>query len=143
MNTSQCNKIDKILNYGLKTSDHQPRANLMNASYVDPTHIFMARIYPIGTPDTVGVEIAKHQFTGKEESTFSEGPFTWAEANNQNVFINRKILVALLNAMDSDIVRIRIGEDSPLMVTGQMDNDVWVEGIIAPRISDGEMGYYD
>ena len=143
MNTTQCNKIDKILNYGVKGSDCQPRAHMMNVSYVDPTRIFMTRIYPVGTPDTVGVDIAKHQFIGKDEGTFSENVFTWAEANNQNVFINRKILVALLNAMDSDIIRIRIGEDSPLMVTGQMDKDVWVEGIIAPRVYDEGVSYYE
>lgn len=134
MNTSQCAKIDKLLNYGLKSSEASPRAHLANVSYIDPTRVFMSRIYPVTTPDTVGVDIEKHQFTGKEETGFSEQCFTWAESNTESAYIDRRCLITLLNAMDSDIVWIRFREDSPFMVSGMMDRDLMVEGIIAPMI---------
>ena len=145
MNTTQCNKIDALLNFDIPKKDQQPRAHLLNVTYVDPAHIMMSRIYPLTTKDNAGIEISKHYFTAKEEcetirecvfDTVNEYPFT---------FIDRKRLLAALNAMDSDIIKIRMAGESPLLITGVMDHDVMVESIIAPRIYQDEAGveYYE
>lgn len=95
MNTTQCNKIDALLNFDIPKKDQQPRAHLLN-----------------------------------------EYPFT---------FIDRKRLLAALNAMDSDVIKIRMVGESPLLITGVMDHDVMVESVIAPRIYPDEAGveYYE
>ena len=145
MNTTQCNKIDALLNFDIPKKDQQPRAHLLNVTYVDPAHIMMSRIYPLTTKDNAGIEISKHYFTAKEEcetiresvfDTVNEYPFT---------FIDRKRLLAALNAMDSDIIKIRMAGESPLLITGVMDHDVMVESVIAPRIYQDEAGveYYE
>lgn len=145
MNITQCNKIDALLNFDIPKKDQQPRAHLLNVTYVDPAHIMMSRIYPLTTKDNAGIEISKHYFTAKEEcetikecvfDTVNEYPFT---------FIDRKRLLAALNAMDSDIVKIRMAGESPLLITGVMDHDVMVESVIAPRIYQDEAGveYYE
>lgn len=145
MNTTQCNKIDALLNFDIPKKDQQPRAHLLNVTYVDPAHIMMSRIYPITTKDNAGIEISKHYFTAKEEcetiresvfDTVNEYPFT---------FIDRKRLLAALNAMDSDVIKIRMAGESPLLITGVMDHDVMVESVIAPRIYQDEAGveYYE
>ena len=145
MNTTQCNKIDALLNFDIPKKDQQPRGHLLNVTYVDPAHIMMSRIYPLTTKDNAGIEISKHYFTAKEEcetiresvfDTVNEYPFT---------FIDRKRLLAALNAMDSDVIKIRMAGESPLLITGVMDHDVMVESVIAPRIYQDEAGveYYE
>ena len=145
MNTTQCNKIDALLNFDIPKKDQQPRAHLLNVTYIDPARIMMSRIYPLTTKDNAGIEISKHYFTAKEEcetikedvfDTVNEYPFT---------FIDRKRLLAALNAMDSDVIKIRMAGESPLLITGVMDHDVMVESVIAPRIYQDEAGveYYE
>lgn len=145
MNTTQCNKVDALLNFGIPKKDQQPRAHLLNVTYIDPAHIMMSRIYPITTKDDAGIEISKHCFSSKEEQedlrdgvfdTVQEYPFT---------FIDRKRLLAALNAMDSDVIKIRMAGETPLLITGVMDHDVMVESVIAPRIYQDEAGveYYE
>ena len=145
MNTTQCNKIDALLNFDIPKKDQQPRAHLLNVTYVDSTHIMMSRIYPLTTKDNAGIEILKHYFTAKEEcDTIREGVFDTVN-EYPFTFIDRKRLLAALNAMDSDIVKIRMAEESPLLITGVMDHDVMVESVIAPRIYQDEAGveYYE
>ena len=145
MNTTQCNKIDALLNFDIPKKDQQPRAHLLNVTYIDPAHIMMSRIYPLTTKDNAGIEISKHYFTAKEEcetlrecvfDAVNEYPFT---------FIDRKRLLSALNAMDSDVVKIRMAGESPLLITGVMDHDVMVESVIAPKIYQDEAGveYYE
>ena len=145
MNTTQCNKIDALLNFDIPKKDQQPRAHLLNVTYVDPAHIMMSRIYPLTTKDNAGIEISKHYFTAKEEcETIREGVFDTVN-EYPFTFIDRKRLLAALNAMDSDIVKIRMAGETPLLITGVMDHDVMVESVIAPRVYQDEAGveYYD
>ena len=145
MNTTQCNKIDALLNFDIPKKDQQPRAHLLNVTYVDPAHIMMSRIYPLTTKDNAGIEISKHYFTAKEEcETIREGVFDTVN-EYPFTFIDRKRLLAALNAMDSDIVKIRMAGESPLLITGVMDHDVMVESVIAPRVYQDEAGveYYE
>ena len=145
MNTAQCSKIDALLNFDIPKKDQQPRAHLLNVTCVDTAHIMMSRIYPLTTKGNAGVEISKHCFTAKEEcetvrecvfDTVNEYPFT---------FIDRKRLLAALNAMDSRTVKIRMAGGTPLLITGVMDHDVMVESVIAPRVYEDEAGvdYYE
>ena len=145
MNTTQCNKIDALLNFDIPKKDQQPRAHLLNVTYIDPAHIMMSRIYPLTTKDNAGIEISKHYFTAKEEcETIREGVFDTVN-EYPFTFIDRKRLLAALNAMDSDIVKIRMAGESPLLITGVMDHDVMVESVIAPRVCQDEAGveYYE
>lgn len=145
MNTTQCNKIDALLNFDIPKKDQQPRAHLLNVTYVDPAHIMMSRIYPLTTKDNAGIEISKHYFTAKEEcETIKEGVFDTVN-EYPFTFIDRKRLLAALNAMDSDVIKIRMAGESPLLITGVMDHDVMVESVIAPRIYQDEAGveYYE
>ena len=145
MNTTQCNKIDALLNFGIPKKDQQPRAHLLNVTYVDSAHIMMSMIYPLTTKDNAGIEISKHYFTAKEEcETIREGVFDTVN-EYPFTFIDRKRLLAALNAMDSDIIKIRMAGETPLLITGVMDHDVMVESVIAPRIYQDEAGveYYE
>lgn len=145
MNTTQCNKVDALLNFDIPKKDQQPRAHLLNVTYVDPAHIMMSRIYPLTTKDDAGIEISKHYFTAKEEcETIREGVFDTVN-EYPFTFIDRKRLLAALNAMDSDIIKIRMAGETPLLITGVMDHDVMVESVIAPRIYQDEAGveYYE
>lgn len=145
MNTTQCNKIDALLNFDIPKKDQQPRAHLLNVTYVDPAHIMMSRIYPLTTKDNAGIEISKHYFTAKEEcETIREGVFDTVN-EYPFTFIDRKRLLAALNAMDSDVIKIRMAGETPLLITGVMDHDVMVESVIAPRIYQDEAGveYYE
>lgn len=145
MNTTQCNKIDALLNFDIPKKDQRPRAHLLNVTYVDPAHIMMSRIYPLTTRDNAGIEISKHYFTAKEEcETIREGVFDTVN-EYPFTFIDRKRLPAALNAMDSDVIKIRMAGESPLLITGVMDHDVMVESVIAPRIYQDEAGveYYE
>ena len=145
MNTTQCNKIDALLNFDIPKKDQRPRAHLLNVTYVDPAHIMMSRIYPLTTRDNAGIEISKHYFTAKEEcETIREGVFNTVN-EYPFTFIDRKRLLAALNAMDSDVIKIRMAGESPLLITGVMDHDVMVESVIAPRIYQDEAGveYYE
>ena len=145
MNTTQCNKVDALLNFDIPKKDQQPRAHLLNVTYVDPAHIMMSRIYPLTTKDNAGIEISKHYFTAKEEcETIREGVFDTVN-EYPFTFIDRKRLLAALNAMDSDIIKIRMAGETPLLITGVMDHDVMVESVIAPRIYQDEAGveYYE
>ena len=144
MNTTQCNKIDALLNFDIPKKDQQPRAHLLKVTYVDPGHIMMSRIYPLTTKDNAGIEISKHYFTAKEEcETIRECVFDTAN-EYPFIFIDRKRLLAALNAMDSDIVKIRMAGKTPLLITGVMDHDVMVESVIAPIVYQDEAGvdYY-
>lgn len=145
MNTTQCNKIDALLNFDIPKKDQQPRAHLLNVTCVDTFNIMMSRIYPLTTKDNTGIAISKHCFTAKKEcetikecvfDTMNEYPF---------IFIDRKRLLAALNAMDSHIVKIRMAGETPLLITGVMDHDVMVESVIAPILCKDEAGvnYYE
>ena len=141
MNTTQCNKIDALLNFDIPKKDQQPRAHLLNVTYLDPAHMMMSRIYP---KDNAGIE-TKHCFTAKEEcETIRERPFDTVN-EYPFTFIDRKRLLAALNAMDSDIIKIRMAEETLLLITGVMDHDVMVESVIAPRVYQDEAGvdYYE
>lgn len=146
MNTTQCNKIDALLNFDIPKKDQQPRAHLLNVTYVDPAHIMMSRIYPLTTKDNTGIAISKHCFTAKEEcETIRECVFDTAN-EYPFIFIDRKRLLAALNAMDSHFVKIRMaGGETPLFITGVMDHDMTVESAIAPMLCKDEAGvdYYE
>ena len=144
MNTTQCNKIDALLNFDIPKKDQQPRAHLLNVTCVDTAQIMMSRIYPLTTKDNTGIA-TKHCFTANKEcetirecmfDTMNEYPF---------IFIDRKRLLATLNAMDSRIVKIRMAGETPLLITGVMDHDVMVESVIAPILCKDEAGvdYYE
>ena len=145
MNTTQCNKIDALLNFDIPKKDQQPRAHLLNVTYIDPAHIMMSRIYPLTTKNDAGIEISKHYFAAKDETEMiREGVFDTVQ-EYPVTFIDRKRLLAALNAMDCDVIKIRMQQETPLFITGMMDDEVMVESVIAPRIYDGEneVHYYD
>lgn len=133
MNTTQCNKLDKLLNFGIPKKDQKPRAYLGNVEFINMDRTLMVR-----TSD--GVEDATiHAFMAHEE----------ADQLNTKVFDNakfyvmsaysRKELITILEGMDSDVVTIKMDYDSPILIEGrQGEGEVKVEAILAPRIYDND-----
>ncbi len=138
MNTTQCNKLDKLLNFGVPKKDQKPRAYLGNVEFVNHDHILMVR-----TSD--GVEDAPiYSFTGYEETdALNTKVFDMVKDYPKSAY-QRKELIAMLEGMDSDVVSIKMDWDSPILIEGrQGEGEVKVEAILAPRIYDGEVSFYD
>ncbi len=137
MNTTQCNKLDKLLNFGVPKKDQKPRAYLGNVEYINDARTLMVR-----TSD--GVEGAPiHVFAGYEEiDDLNTKVFDMAKGYNMSAY-SRKELIAILEGMDSDVVTIKMDCDAPILIEGrQGDGEVKVEAILAPRIYDGEVDFY-
>ena len=133
MNTSQCNKLDRLLNFGVPKKDQKPRAYLGNVLFINMDRTLMVR-----TSD--GVEDAPtHAFMAHEETdTLNTKVFDNAKFYVMSAY-SRKELIAILEGMDSDVVTIRMDYDSPILIEGrQGEGEVKVEAILAPRIYDDE-----
>lgn len=138
MNTTQCNKLDKLLNFGVPKKDQTPRAHLGNVEFVNKDHILMVRT-------SNGVEDAPiYAFTdGEETESLNTKVFDMAK-NYPMCAYQRKELIAILEGMDSDVVTIRMECDAPILIEGcQGRGELKVEGILAPRIYDGKVSFYD
>ena len=138
MNTTQCNKLDKLLNFGVPKKDQKPRAYLGNVEFVNQDHILMVR-----TSD--GIEDAPiHAFTGCEETdALNTKVFDMVKDYPKSAY-QRKELIAMLEGMDSDVVSIKMDWDAPILIEGrQGEGEVKVEAILAPRIYDGKVSFYD
>lgn len=137
MNISQTGKLDRLLNYGIKKLDQEPRANLKNVEYIEPGHILMVRIsngadgapiYAFDGIDEVG-EISTKCF----EMT---GDYPIAS-------YKRKALIAILEGMDSEVVTVRMQEDAPIVIEGRQGRgEIKVEAICAPKVYDGPVTFY-
>lgn len=138
MNTTQCNKLDKLLNFGVPKKDQKPRAYLGNVEYVNKDHILMVR-----TSNEV-----------EDAPIYAFDDYEEVESLNNKVFdmvkdypmcaYQRKELIAILEGMDSDVVTIRMECDAPILIEGRQGKDeIKVEGILAPRIYDGKVRFYD
>lgn len=137
MNTTQCNRLDKLLNFGVPKKDQKPRAYLGNIEYINMDRTLMVR-----TSD--GVEDAPiHAFIAHEETdTLNTKVFDMAKGYNMSAY-SRKELIAILEGMDSDVVTIRMDYDSPILFEGRQGcGELKVEAILAPRIYDGEVTFY-
>ena len=133
MNTTQCNKLDRLLNFGVPKKDQKPRAYLGNVEFINMDRTLMVR-----TSD--GVEDAPiHAFMDREETdTLNTKVFDNAKFYVMSAY-SRKELIAILEGMDSDVVTIRMDYDSPILIEGrQGEGEVKVEAILAPRIYDDE-----
>ena len=115
MNTTQCNKLDRLLNFGIPKKDQKPRAYLGNVEYINMDRTLMVR-----TSD--GVEDAPiHAFMAYEETDSLNGKvFDNAKFYVMSVY-SRKELIAILEGMDSDVVTIRMDYDSPILFEGRQD----------------------
>ena len=137
MNTTQCNKLDRLLNFGVPKKDQKPRAYLGNVEFINMDRTLMVR-----TSD--GVEDAPiHAFMAYEETdVLNTKVFDMTNGYNMSAY-SRKELIAILEGMDSDVVTIKMDCDAPILIEGrQGDGEVKVEAILAPRIYDGEVEFY-
>ena len=142
MNTSQCSKVDALLNYGVPKKLQQPRAYLQNVCYIDPMHIMLAVVQPLDMNEHDHFPV-KRTFSGDAESCHLQmGVLEHAE-DYDSVIVDRKILLTILQAMDSDRVKLNCRGDCPLLITGEMNREMKVQGVIAPRLYEEEVDYYE
>lgn len=137
MNVTQCNKLDKLLNFGVPKKDQKPRAYLGNVEFINKERTLMVR-----TSD--GVEDAPiYAFTDYEEvEDLNTKVFDMANGYNMSSY-SRKELIAILEGMDSDVVTIKMDCDAPVLIEGrQGEGELKVEAILAPRIYDGKVEFY-
>ena len=137
MNTTQCNKLDRLLNFGVPKKDQKPRAYLGNVEFVNKDRTLMVR-----TSD--GVEDAPiHAFMDYEEiDELNTKVFDMANGYNMSAY-SRKELIAMLEGMDSDVVTIKMDCDTHILIEGRQGvGEVKVEAILAPRIYDGKVEFY-
>lgn len=138
MNTTQCNKLDKLLNFGVPKKEQRPRAYLGNVEFVNEARTLMIR-----TSD--GVEDAPiHAFEAYEEvESLNTKVFDMAKGYPMSAY-TRKELIAILEGMDSDVVTIKMTDDAPILIEGrQGEGEIKVEAILAPMIyDDWEVDFY-
>ena len=144
MNTSQLNKVNELLTFGIPRKEKEMRAHLGNVVYIDPQHIMMARTTDMSDPEE---ELVYHSFDGPNERDVKGDPLRFVREHNKRTVIDRKFLSNILQAMDSDYVIIYADEDCPVGIVGMMAHELMIEGVIAPRIYDNipkdPEGFYD
>lgn len=142
VNTTQASKLDSLLNYGVPKKNQSVRSVHKFVIYMDDPHIMMIRESEPDPPEG----ILEHHFIGANEvESVNDKVIDEAKAYPA-VFVDRKRLLAILNAMDSDIVRIALNEDSPICVSGYCAKwERYIEGVIAPRWYDPSVkaDYYE
>lgn len=142
MNTSQLNKVNELLTFGIPRKEKEMRAHLGNVVYIEPQHVMMARTSLTDSP-----ELEFQHFDGLEKKEIKADPFRFVREHNKRTVIDRKFLSNILQAMDSDCVIIYADEDCPVGITGMMGRELLIEGVIAPRLLDNipkdPEGFYD
>ena len=142
MNTTQAAKVDKLLNHGIPKKDHGMRAHLGNVVYIEPRHVMMARTSLTDSP-----ELEYHHFLGTEERKVKADPLRFVREHNKRTVVERKYLIEILQAMDSDCVIVYADEECPIGIVGMMNREMLIEGVVAPRICDDiperPEGFYD
>ena len=138
MNTTQTAKLDKLLNYGIKRNEQEPKAHLRNVEYIEPGHMLMVRTCEL----TEGNPI--YAFDGLDEVGELNTKCFDMTRDYPIAAFNRKALIAMLEGMDSDTVTVRMNEDCPILIEGRMGRgEIKVEAICAPRIYDDCIAFYD
>ena len=132
MKAEQFNKLNGALNINVPKKDRDMRAHFKNVTYIDPTHIVMVRTTDMTDPDGPA-----RAYSGSEEvDSLSEQPLKWIKDNGHSTVIDRKLLIEVLQAMDSDHVAFITGDESPVGIIGYNGHDIKVEAVIDPRIYD-------
>ena len=131
MNTSQLNKVNELLTFGIPRKEKEMRAHLGNVIYIDPQHIVMARTTDMSDP---GEEVNYHTFVGPEAGEIKADPLRFVREHNKRSIISRKFLLQILQAMDCDNVIISADEECPVGIVGMMAQELKIEGVIAPRV---------
>ena len=132
MKAEQFNKLNGALNINVPKKDRDMRAHFKNVTYVDPTRVVMVRTTDMTDPSGP----AKAYSGTNEEESINDKPLTWIKNNAKTSVIDRKTLVEILQAMDSDQVALLITDESPVGIIGYNGHDIKVEAVIAPRIYD-------
>ena len=148
MNTSQLNRVNNLLNVGIPKKNQEMRAHLENVVYIEPRHIMMARTTDVSDPEE---ELVYQHFDGPEKKEFSgnplRDPLRYVREHNKRTVVNRKFLLDILQAMDSDLVIVYADEECPIGIVGMMARELMIEGVVAPRICDyipkNPEGFYD
>lgn len=132
MKAEQFNKLNGALNINVPKKDRDMRAHYKNVTYIDPTHIVMVKTTDMADPDG-----PSRAYDGEEEvEDLSEQPLKWIKDNGHSTVIDRKLLIEVLQAMDSDHVAFITGDEHPVGIIGYNGHDIKVEAVIAPRIYD-------
>lgn len=132
MKAEQFNKLNGALNINVPKKDRDMRAHFKNVIYIDPTRIVMVRTTDMTDPDGPA-----RAYSGAEEvDSLSDKPLEWIKDNGHSTVIDRKLLMEVLQAMDSDYVAFITGDETPVGIIGYNGHDIKVEAVIAPRIYD-------
>lgn len=144
MNTTQAAKVDKLLNHGIPKKDQEMRAHLGNVVYIEPRHVMMARTTDKSNPEE---KLVYRSFDGPNERDVKGDPLRFVREHNKRTVVERKYLIEILQAMDSDCVIIYADEECPIGIVGMMNREMLIEGVVAPRICDDipehPEGFYD
>lgn len=140
MNTTQANKLDALLNLNIKKYNQFPKATLGNVLYVDPNHILMVRVKVNDSEEDAPL----HEFKGMDKAVkLNDSVFSYCEKYGSVASFDRKVLIKILDSMDSDAVTIALDRDAPILITGRTGRDeVSVESALAPLIWDSEERLY-
>mgnify|MGYP003296730837 CR=1 FL=1 len=132
MKAEQFNKLNGALNINVPKKDRDMRAHFKNVIYIDPTRVVMVKTTDMTDPDGPA-----RAYSGPEEvDTLSEQPLKWIKDNGHSTVIDRKLLIEVLQSMDSDHVAFVTGDETPVGIIGYNGHDIKVEAVIAPRIYD-------
>ena len=142
MNTAQLNRVNELLTFGIPRKEKEMRAHLGNVVYIEPRHVMMARTSLTDSP-----ELEYHHFEGTEEREVKADPLRFVREHNKRTVVERKYLIEILQAMDSDCVIVYADEECPIGIVGMMNREMLIEGVVAPRICDDiperPEGFYD
>ena len=144
MNASQMNRVNELLTFGIPRKEKEMRAHLGNVVYIEPRHIMMARTTDVSDPEE---ELVYRSFDGPNERDVKGDPLRFVREHNKRTVVERKYLIEILQAMDSDCVIVYADEECPIGIVGMMARELMIEGVVAPRICDyipkNPEGFYD
>ena len=144
MNASQMNRVNELLTFGIPRKEKEMRAHLGNVVYIEPRHIMMARTTDVSDPEE---ELVYRSFDGPNERDVKGDPLRFVREHNKRTVVERKYLIEILQAMDSDCVIVYADEECPIGIVGMVNREMLIEGVVAPRICDDiperPEGFYD
>ena len=129
MKAESCTRLNNLLNIGIPKSKRDDRSHFDTVEYVDPAHIVCVTAF-------CGCAGNDKQFCGKDELPVHIAGVTKACSEKPKSRYDRKMLLELLNNIDSDNVNIYMDEDHPIMIEGFIEEKILIQGCIAPIIGD-------
>lgn len=131
MKSQTVTKLNNLLNIGIPKSQQEDRCHHDIIEYVTPDHIACVVVIA-GTGDDHKRYSGQHEVDDLRIRNLIQ--MCHKEKHSK---YNRKLLIEMLSNMDSEYVKLYMGEETPILIEGKTEDNV-VSGGIAPVIDGDE-----